>query len=96
MKSGTIAKKILKDLLMDKNEDNPSLNITSIVHKIVRNSIDSVSEMDSELTELKTKYEKLLNFVNHIRKQSCCNICSCLSCDALDVLRSINEDDGLK
>lgn len=38
------------------------------------------------------KYPRLLEFVKRVHKQSCCNVCECVPCDALDVLREIGED----
>ena len=38
------------------------------------------------------KYEILLEFVKKIWMQSCCNVCECIPCDALDVLRKVEPD----
>jgi len=38
---------------------------------------------------LEEKYEKLLAFAKYVRGASCCNVCKCLSCDAMNVLREI-------
>jgi hypothetical protein len=38
------------------------------------------------------RYEILLSFVKSLTKRSCCNVCECMSCDALEVLRNIKED----
>ena len=37
-------------------------------------------------------YTILLDFAKKASKQSCCNICNCLACDASKVLRDIGED----
>ncbi len=56
-------------------------------------SNDAENVMDDIYNELYSKYEKLLSFVHSLTKRSCCNVCnSCLSCDALFILREIGEE----
>lgn len=40
--------------------------------------------------QIEEKYHKLLGFVKAVSK-NCCALCDCLACDAVDVLKSINE-----
>lgn len=34
----------------------------------------------------------LLKFVKSLAKISCCNVCECIACDSLKLLREIGED----
>ncbi len=71
-----------------------SENVTYITHRLIRNAVNALSETDAQLAELEAKYQKLIEFVKHVRKRSCSLIdgIDCLSCKALDVLRDIGED----
>ncbi len=55
-------------------------------HKDFRSTI-----IVGDLNRLKDNYQKLLNFTKRVKSQSCCNVCNCLACDALTVLREIGE-----
>ena len=62
--------------------------IRSIVHLIVKNSVDSVSEMEY-------KCERMMKIVQRAANNSCCLCCdSCLSCDAQDLLKEFES--GIK
>lgn len=42
---------------------------------------------------IEEKYEILLAFARKVFMQSCCNVCGCMPCDALDVLRKVEPDE---
>jgi hypothetical protein len=67
--------------------------IESLTHHIIKNTVDALSNTDNELTELQSKYEKLLAFVQHVKDSGCSLIAGedCLSCAALDILREIKK-----
>lgn len=44
-----------------------------------------------EITEKAEKYDILFEFVKRITKRRCCNVCKCMPCDALDILRKVKE-----
>lgn len=60
-------------------------NVKSMVHDIVRNSVQAIAEMES-------KYMSLLVFVRSLSKRSCCNVCECIACDAKQELRNLGEE----
>lgn len=60
-------------------------NIRCMIHRLVRNSINAVSEMEDTC-------DKLIQIVKRAADNSCCICCDkCLACDAKQVLNDLGE-----
>ena len=56
-----------------------------------KNEITLAEAIDKTFKLREAKYKKLLEFARNCLNQSCCIVCNCMKCDALEVLREIGE-----
>lgn len=66
-------------------------NIHDLTSTVIKNSINTISDIENELFELKIKYYIAIKFIKRINKSSCELTDPCRACDALDILLEIGE-----
>lgn len=74
-----------------KEKDIFNKTVFDLNTEMIKNSINTISDMENELSELKIKYDIAIKFIKRINTFSCELTNPCRACDASDTLRELGE-----